>query len=545
MNESIPPRPKSQAKLIDTDDPSLPRLESRLAGLGSDDGTVRWVAIGTCLAHFDCETWLHVMRQLIVHPERNSSNILRADILSEKSMNESAAPYVDKTIIERMILPRRPNLDAALRQTCTIYRDEKSNALVVYTPQTEHAFPSEPSQIPFYHPKIRAIAFQYRNRTDTLSSSSEEHVLADLFIHVVPFPCDDAFNAIHQASHRLSRTTLSLLDTQAQHSWGSKHNYQKRVIHDTLVPREEYMDLYILLKEKYAGIVIKSWVESTDPKKHVFEDIGIAAFIILLWKETERSGGSMPTSFVDVGCGNGLLVYLLNAEGYKGFGFDLQLRKSWAVWKSLPGGADLRVISLDAPSMVRNGSDIFPPSSFLIGNHADELTSWLSLLAHRTPSCTGFINIPCCAFFLDGAHFGNTKFTFTDEELQHLLGRSSESAVFLSTKKEFDRGPPTQNSSTSTRNVTYLKYLSHLHLHTGWHLEKEALRIPSTKNWALIGRQRVWQTVSSVKGDTLSIDTARNLQRSVDENVQLLTEEHGSRWEARPPPGKGIASASH
>jgi tRNASer (uridine44-2'-O)-methyltransferase len=550
MNESIPPRPKCQTMLVDAEDSSLPSIPISLSGLSVEDDckTLRWITIGTCLAHFDCDTWLHVMRQLILHPERNSSNILRADILSEESSSTSTPPYTSETVINRLILPRRPNLDAALRQTCKIHRDEESNAIVVYTPQLDDALPYEPSQIPYYHPKVRSIAFQYRSRSPVVTETqSEEPTLADLFISLVPFECDKGFNAIRQETHRLSRTVISLLETQAQHSWGSRHHYQKRVIHDTLLPRNEYLDLYISLKEKYAGIIIDSWVESTDPKKHVFEDIGIAAFIILLWKETVRLGGTMPSSFVDVGCGNGLLVHLLNAEGYTGFGFDLQLRKSWAVWRGLPGGADLRVISLDAPRMVQEGASIFPPSSFLIGNHADELTSWLPLLAHSAPNCQGFLNIPCCPFHLNGEIFGNTKYTFTDDQLARVMGRSTDSNAFQSTRKEFDRGPPTQSTGASTRNVTYLRYLSHLHLQTGWHLEKEALRIPSTKNWALVGRRRVWRAMEAVQEGPLTESTVAQLQGDVEEEVQRLSEEHGSRWKARLPPGKEkeVAVASH
>ena len=34
--------------------------------------------------------------------------------------------------------------------------------------------------------------------------------------------------------------------------------------------------------------------------------------------------------FVDIGCGNSLLVHILNQEGYAGWGFDARQRKSWA-----------------------------------------------------------------------------------------------------------------------------------------------------------------------------------------------------------------------
>lgn len=37
-------------------------------------------------------------------------------------------------------------------------------------------------------------------------------------------------------------------------------------------------------------------------------------------------------SFVDLGCGNGLLVYILNEEGYSGYGIDVRKRKIWDMY---------------------------------------------------------------------------------------------------------------------------------------------------------------------------------------------------------------------
>ena len=47
-------------------------------------------------------------------------------------------------------------------------------------------------------------------------------------------------------------------------------NYKKRVIHDCLVPREIYQDLYLIMRERHKYLV-DTWKEVTDPLKHVFE----------------------------------------------------------------------------------------------------------------------------------------------------------------------------------------------------------------------------------------------------------------------------------
>ncbi|KAJ2922615.1 hypothetical protein H1R20_g14483, partial [Candolleomyces eurysporus] len=159
----------------------------------------------------------------------------------------------------------------------------------------------------------------------------------------------------------------------------SRATTKKRVIHDCLVKREAYQDLYLIMRERHKGLV-GSWKEVTDPYKHVFEDIGIATFLMLLWKDTYASPGSPvvdgegdaepwkrwprpPGGFIDFGCvrssvfllhpiddnatslssfspsylalrldrrcGNGLLTHILVSEGYEGVGIDLRARTSW------------------------------------------------------------------------------------------------------------------------------------------------------------------------------------------------------------------------
>ena len=58
------------------------------------------------------------------------------------------------------------------------------------------------------------------------------------------------------------------------------------------------------------------WPETTDPQKYVYEDVAIATYILLLWEqEREEEQLQSKQSFVDLGCGNGLLVHILNGEG--------------------------------------------------------------------------------------------------------------------------------------------------------------------------------------------------------------------------------------
>ena len=54
-------------------------------------------------------------------------------------------------------------------------------------------------------------------------------------------------------------------------------SYKKRVNHDRIIPREEYQDLYLLMRERHKHLVA-NWHESTDPLKHVFE-VCVFAFL--------------------------------------------------------------------------------------------------------------------------------------------------------------------------------------------------------------------------------------------------------------------------
>lgn len=72
------------------------------------------------------------------------------------------------------------------------------------------------------------------------------------------------------------------------------------------------------------------WPEKTDPLKFVYEDIAIATYLILLWQQERKEKDLVEyQSFVDLGCGNGLLVYILCGEGHTGLGIDIKKRGIW------------------------------------------------------------------------------------------------------------------------------------------------------------------------------------------------------------------------
>lgn len=156
-------------------------------------------------------------------------------------------------VIHRRLLPRRPGRDKSLDQYCTLYGDEGSPVAttLVLTPIVP-----EDSQLPYYHPAVSHLAFRFLIGSDGLCT---------LRIEVLPLPGTPT-----DLDSRLYRTCLALLDTLHRYLWGVQTSYKKRVIHDALVSRERYQDLYLVMRERHGGLV-KTWKETTDPLKHVFE----------------------------------------------------------------------------------------------------------------------------------------------------------------------------------------------------------------------------------------------------------------------------------
>lgn len=155
-----------------------------------------------------------------------------------------------------------------------------------------------------------------------------------------------------------------------------------------------------------------------------------------------------PIKFLDLGCGNGLLTFLLSSEGYSGLGIDMRRRRSW----SLFGSSLYLELLIDPHSPSLQDLVISGQYTLLIGNHSDELTPWLPVLACQC-SCNVFL-LPCCFFDFSGKKF------------------------------------ITNNHSNTTQYEQYLFYVEKIARILDFDIRKDKLRIPSTKNicFTLYGR---------------------------------------------------------
>ncbi|KAG8167241.1 hypothetical protein KVR01_002930 [Diaporthe batatas] len=441
------------------------------AGAGSSRSD--WTPLFKHEIRFDPVIFDQVMLNLIRNPNINSSWLFRADILLDQVAGSEVSdvsfdgqPPVPgfsglketRRLVRRMI-PRNELRDKPLDQTCVFYQGSTpqglQRSLITYLPHSK----SE-SDIPYYHPAVRGIAF--------LHDWDPGHSRGTISISYCLFDGSER-------DEKLSRTALNLLRVLHRHGHGQADGYKKRVHHDVLVPQVALQNRYATLKKKYARSLVEGWEEVTDPGKHVFEDICIAAFLIELWEEMYKD--SEFPGWVDIGCGNGLLTYILNSENYPGWGFDARARRSWPKYStevrvrnptdsfverqsletrvllpSVVGGAQPGGEDMPHDGLIHDG--VFPPKTFIISNHADELTPWTPILA-RLSDCP-FIMIPCCSHNLTGARF---------------------------------RAPPPKDKAESPSAYNSLcAWVVEIAKDCGWKVEKEMLRIPSTRNTAFVGR---------------------------------------------------------
>ena len=221
---------------------------------------------------------------------------------------------------------------------------------------------------------------------------------------------------------------------------------------------------------------------------------------MLLWKDsfssTQNSGSSdaspepwrtwprPPAGFLDLGyvfslypistltnnkrCGNGLLTHILTSEGYQGFGIDVRARTSWDHYPSSTQ-ASLKVHAFNPTVNDRESQMYFKTGVFVIGNHADEMTPWLPVVS-TFYDASGYISIPCCSWAFDA------KYDRSRTPLYPLPNVDFANTLNLG-------GDGSHKSSYSMYRI----WLASLSLHCGWEVECEMLRIPSTRNWAIVG----------------------------------------------------------
>ena len=551
-----------------------------------------WLPILQHSCGFSPQIFEEVSINLIRNPNINSNLLFRADILydsleiepedvplAEKSrlqglLQEFGIPNddfngfeVERTMI-RLMIPRNPTLDKAIAQTCQILRavraDGLEQTLVAYTP---HA--SIVDELPWYHPRVQSLAYLHSwpplpsPSHEGLNGKESSYNRGSVVLYYRLFPSEPL-----PLSQRLLRTGHHLLSTLYRHGQGSLAGYTKRVHHDQLISQQRVQDTYTRLKQQHAKRLCDNWVENTEPRKHVFEDLGIAAFLIELWEDMYGDEARFP-GFVDIGCGNGVLTDVLLREGYNGWGFDARRRKTWATFepdiqthlkplilipqplfeihshsKHANGGILSPALSSDLLSASK-GADgeplwhngIFPTGTFIISNHADELTPWTPLLA--SVSSSPFLAIPCCSHNLSGLRF-RAPSTFNNYSADALapsyfaphITKSKHVPITIVGTAIDDQQPLTGDLKSLSIKArakqpsaysTLCDWVSHLASEVGYEVEREMLRIPSTRNVGIVGRN----TKPGLEHETWELKTDRVKRIASKENAD------GAVWVCR------------
>ncbi|CAB3403089.1 unnamed protein product [Caenorhabditis bovis] len=216
-----------------------------------------------------------------------------------------------------------------------------------------------------------------------------------------------------------------------------------------LIDKESYATNYKQIKLEFGKHLVEAWDENTNAEKFVYEDCGIATYIQEIFNANILK---RPKKFVDIGCGNGLLVNLLNKIGIPGYGVDVRSRR---IWSTLCGGSDLREFAVNPQMVLSNVPHFDADTDLLIGNHSDELTPWIALMAAKM-NCEFFI-IPCCPFEFFGK-FNRPNYLIVDKKVS---------------KSQFE---------------TFFDWVVHISEMLGFEVDTDRLMIPSTRRLCIVGR---------------------------------------------------------
>ncbi|KAJ5595501.1 DUF1613-domain-containing protein [Penicillium hispanicum] len=453
-----------------------------------------------------------------------------------------------RTVVRRLI-PRNDKLDRPLEQTCHFYtskgapwRSKDLSSRGIEKSQTGNPAPERllityhphvdlPEDMPFYHPLLKGLAYLYEFESTGADTGS-----GTMSLHFLPFTADIP-NRLERALHVLLNTYIRLArgSKETDPDDGSGQNKLK----DNMIPRHLVQNTYARLKGQYADDLCERWVEETEPSKHVFEDLAITAFLIELWRsmygvtptiekdQKQESSASFP-GFVDVACGNGVLVYVLLMEGYSGWGFDARRRKSWGIF---PASVQERLVekiyvpkpfadTLEPDEIgvgIHTGN--FPRETFIISNHADELTLWTPLMAALAcpTSPLPFISIPCCSHSLSGSRFrypppkrgqlnGSLDISTTDHRHEYVEQNPQPTSGDLKALRAAKNDEKTEDGMQNSMYGSLTAKTMSVAEEIGYEVERTMLRIPSTRNMGVVGNRRLvaqkWRSDSRAKDNS-------------------------------------------
>ena len=384
--------------------------------------------------------------------------------------------------------------------------------------------------LPYDYPKARAYAIAFREYRELPAGEQPEEkqidaaelgplVKATLTMEVLPFSFlleEAAADATPTSIGRLpsqhmgggARRTLTTLLQWAGTTdvTSGKSTHVEHQVFDVALSQAAFRSEYVRMKEKYGKKWVACWPEQTDPAKYVYEEIAIAAWLLALWREEqaqdeEQSG--RPVKFVDLGCGNGFLTYLLIEEGHSGWGIDRQRR---GIWKDYPPAVQQSLLcaEVEAATCVDTLAEQFEGVEWVLGNHTDELTPWVPVIARRLaeaqqsqPLEEGGAGAVMAGDTGSAALALRNAGAASIPRLQSPLPSASPSwkppRFWVLACCLWDIGPGGEDAKFIGHDVklgryhTYVAHIEAIAVALGYSVVRDTMRIPSTKNICLVG----------------------------------------------------------
>jgi len=277
---------------------------------------------------------------------------------------------------------------------------------------------------------------------------------------------------------------------------------------------------------------------------HVKEQLGIVSHLVHIWSQLytrpsknksddvcDQGRKRVWKGFVDIGCGNGVVVDVLNKEGWSGWGFDARYQTSWARFDQdtqvliehmilRPMGRDVKkpIMFQSQTCGIDNDDDnegqnqglkasqtahdgLFEKGTWIVSKHGDEITPWIPILA--TLSGCPFFAVPCCPYDLDG------KEVYSLAPASFLLAKG----VAGGRNKE-------------KKHLVYVEYIENLCSKLGIRISREYLEIPGSRNLALV---RVLEENDNLKAEDVGKYDGRENDCGVETNLDIVRSIVGDR----------------
>lgn len=146
-------------------------------------------------------------------------------------------------------------------------------------------------------------------------------------------------------------------------------------------------------------------------------------------------------------------------------------------------------------TIVPSSETIFPGVDWIIGNHSDELTPWIPVIAARSSYKCRFFLLPCCAYEFDGAKYRRCN-------------------------------------ASESQYSEYMSYIKSVCEGCGFLTLVDRLRIPSTKRTCFIGWKRTYPKENSamIDADIQKIINARSAIVTSFQKETIESETKNDLW---------------